>query len=103
MYNIFIEEGNIIEIFTVFLYIGLLLENIYYSLKQNIFQRYIILSTLVILILIQRELNLFKLVCVMFTTLENYRSFDQYLHIAYILPVVVLGILVIILKKITFY
>ena len=89
-FSTFFSEGGVIENLTVVLYIIVLLENLYLSVKEKVLPRFAILSTLFIFMLIQRELNLFRHIALIFTTLEDYKTFKHYVHWCFLLPILVL-------------
>lgn len=92
-FSTFFSENGIIENLTVMFFVIVLLENLYFSVKQNVLPRFAVLSTLFIFMLIQRELNLFRHIALIFTTLEDYKTFKQYVHLCFLLPILVLFVI----------
>ena len=84
------NEGGFIENLTVLLYFTVLVHNIFDSVKKKISCRYILLSSIVILLLMQRELSLFRMIGTAITTREVYGKYNSYIHIIAILPIIIL-------------
>ena len=89
-FSTFFSEGGVVENLTVMFFVIVLLENLYFSIKENVLPRFAILTTLFIFMLIQRELNLFRHIALIFTTLEDYKTFKHYVHWCFLLPILVL-------------